>query len=79
MYAQAELQGLLTDYVGRESPLYFAERLSEHLGNDVKVGNLCCPLVPTAAALLSRPVSTGYLCRHTDGACALRLDGDGGS
>jgi len=34
---QAELQGLLTDYVGRESPLYFAERLSEHLGNDVKV------------------------------------------
>src|SRR4029079_15270482 len=28
----AELQGLLTHYVGRESPLYFAERLSAHLG-----------------------------------------------
>ncbi|NET35457.1 MAG: tryptophan synthase subunit beta [Cyanothece sp. SIO1E1] len=27
---QAELQGLLQDYVGRASPLYFAERLSEH-------------------------------------------------
>src|SRR6201985_2238283 len=29
---QAELDGLLTHYVGRESPLYFAERLTEHLG-----------------------------------------------
>ena len=28
---QAELSGLLTHYVGRESPLYFAERLTEHL------------------------------------------------
>jgi tryptophan synthase beta chain len=28
----AELAGLLKDYVGRESPLYFAERLTEHLG-----------------------------------------------
>ena len=28
----AELNGLLTHYVGRESPLYFAERLSAHLG-----------------------------------------------
>jgi len=27
---QAELQGLLRDYVGRPSPLYFAERLSSH-------------------------------------------------
>ncbi|KAL1811481.1 hypothetical protein ACET3Z_021546 [Daucus carota] len=27
---QKELDGLLKDYVGRESPLYFAERLSEH-------------------------------------------------
>ena len=27
---QAELQGLLKDYVGRPSPLYFAERLTEH-------------------------------------------------
>ncbi|MEY2984940.1 MAG: Tryptophan synthase beta chain [Cyanobacteriota bacterium] len=27
---QAELAGLLTDYVGRSSPLYFAERLSQH-------------------------------------------------
>src|ERR1700761_3727309 len=29
---QAELNGLLTHYVGRESPLYFAERLTAHLG-----------------------------------------------
>src|ERR1700677_1789984 len=28
----AELNGLLTHYVGRESPLYFAERLTAHLG-----------------------------------------------
>jgi tryptophan synthase beta chain len=28
---QAELSGLLTHYVGRESPLYFAERLTRHL------------------------------------------------
>jgi len=28
---QAELAGMLKDYVGRESPLYHAERLSEHL------------------------------------------------
>jgi tryptophan synthase beta chain len=29
---KAELDAMLKDYVGRESPLYFAERLSEHLG-----------------------------------------------
>ncbi|HEY1710102.1 MAG TPA: tryptophan synthase subunit beta [Rhizomicrobium sp.] len=29
---QAELNGLLAYYVGRESPLYFAERLTQHLG-----------------------------------------------
>ncbi|PPQ39092.1 tryptophan synthase, beta chain [Rhodoblastus acidophilus] len=28
----AELRGLLTHYVGRPSPLYFAERMTEHLG-----------------------------------------------
>ena len=28
----AELDGMLKHYVGRESPLYFAERLTEHLG-----------------------------------------------
>ncbi|MEM9537524.1 MAG: pyridoxal-phosphate dependent enzyme, partial [Cyanobacteria bacterium P01_E01_bin.45] len=27
-----ELQGLLKDYVGRPSPLYFAERLTQHYG-----------------------------------------------
>lgn len=27
---QKELAGILKDYVGRESPLYFAERLTEH-------------------------------------------------
>ncbi|MGU3492833.1 tryptophan synthase subunit beta [Xanthobacteraceae bacterium A53D] len=29
---KAEMDGYLTHYVGRPSPLYFAERLSEHLG-----------------------------------------------
>jgi tryptophan synthase beta chain len=29
---QGELDGLLKHYVGRESPLYFAERLTEHFG-----------------------------------------------
>ena len=29
---QAELDGLLKHYVGRENPLYFAERLTEYLG-----------------------------------------------
>ena len=29
---QAEMAGMLTHYVGRPSPLYFAERLTEHLG-----------------------------------------------
>ncbi len=29
---KAELDGLMTHYVGRPSPLYFAERLTEHLG-----------------------------------------------
>lgn len=29
---QAELQDLLKNYVGRESPLYFAKRLTEHCG-----------------------------------------------
>ncbi|MBU6297404.1 MAG: tryptophan synthase subunit beta [Alphaproteobacteria bacterium] len=29
---QGELDGLLKHYVGRESPLYFAERLTEHIG-----------------------------------------------
>jgi tryptophan synthase beta chain len=29
---QAELSGLLSTYVGRESPLYFAQRLTKHFG-----------------------------------------------
>src|SRR6184192_3348075 len=29
---QAEMKGYLKDYVGRPSPLYFAERLTEHCG-----------------------------------------------
>jgi hypothetical protein len=66
VYAQAELQGLLTDYVGRESPLYFAERLSEHLGNDVKVSTSVLPwslpvqltAIPSRFCRLSLSVST---------------------
>ena len=29
---KAQLQNLLTHYVGRPSPLYFAERITAHLG-----------------------------------------------
>ena len=29
---QAELDGYMTHYVGRPSPLYFAERLTQHFG-----------------------------------------------
>ena len=29
---QAEMNGYLRDYVGRPSPLYLAERLTQHLG-----------------------------------------------
>ena len=29
---QTEMNGYLTNYIGRPSPLYFAERMSEHLG-----------------------------------------------
>jgi len=34
---QAELSGHLKDFVGRESALYFAERMSADLGNDVEI------------------------------------------
>ena len=34
---KANLAGILKDYVGRESPLYYAERLSEDYGNGVEV------------------------------------------
>ena len=37
---QDELAGILKDYVGRESPLYFAERLTEHYGQGEKGGPL---------------------------------------
>lgn len=34
---QSELEELLRDYVGRPTPLYYAQKLSEKLGNDLKV------------------------------------------
>ncbi|MCO5584857.1 hypothetical protein L7F22_038789 [Adiantum nelumboides] len=37
---QEELAGILKDYVGRESPLYFAERLTEHYKQGDKGGPL---------------------------------------
>lgn len=37
---QDELAGILKDYVGRESPLYFAERLTEHYKQDEQGGPL---------------------------------------
>lgn len=30
MHPQAELNSILKDYVGRETPLYYADRLSKH-------------------------------------------------
>ena len=32
---EAELEGLLKNYVGRPSPLYHAKRLSEHYGHEI--------------------------------------------
>ena len=36
----AEMNGYLKDYVGRPSPLYLAERLTEHLGGAMKYLNM---------------------------------------
>ena len=35
---QGELTGLLEHYGGRPSPLYFAERLTDHLGGGLDLG-----------------------------------------
>lgn len=34
-----ELASLSADYVGRQSPLYFAERLTEHLGGRASISS----------------------------------------
>ena len=39
-FMQRELDSILKDYVGRESPLYFAERLSEHYKRPNREGPL---------------------------------------
>lgn len=43
---QAELNAILKDYVGRETPLYYAERLSRHYrrcGAQRAAGGAGCP------------------------------------
>jgi tryptophan synthase beta chain len=37
LLCQSVLAGHLKDFVGRESPLYFADRMSADLGNDVEI------------------------------------------
>ena len=43
---QAEFAAILKDYVGRESPLYHAERLSEHYRRYCPQQSCCAHLLP---------------------------------
>jgi hypothetical protein len=53
--AQAELNAILKDYVGRETPLYYAERLSERYRR--RVLGKTCSIVAQAPGFLARPQS----------------------
>src|SRR3954468_2859181 len=60
---QAELNGLLKHYVGRESPLYLAERLTAHLGG-AKVYLKREDLNHTGAHKINNCVGQGMLARR---------------
>ena len=60
---KAELNGLLTTYVGRATPLYFAERLTERLGGArvyLKREDLC----HTGAHKINNTVKAGLRMRR---------------
>jgi tryptophan synthase beta chain len=59
----AELSGLLTHYVGRESPLYLAERLTAHLGG-AKIYLKREDLLHTGAHKINNALGQGLLARR---------------
>jgi tryptophan synthase beta chain len=59
----AELNGLLKDYSGRETPLYYAERLSRHLG-DAKIYLKREDLNHTGAHKINNALAQGLLAKR---------------
>jgi tryptophan synthase beta chain len=59
----AELVGLLKDYCGRETPLYFAERLTEHLGG-AKIYLKREDLLHTGAHKINNAIGQALLARR---------------
>jgi tryptophan synthase beta chain len=59
----AELAGLLKDYCGRETPLYFAERLTEHLGG-AKIYLKREDLLHTGAHKINNAIGQALLARR---------------
>ena len=60
---QEELAGLLRDYVGRESPLYFARRLTEHCGG-ARIYLKREDLNHTGAHKINNAIGQALLARH---------------
>jgi tryptophan synthase beta chain len=60
---QEELQTLLRDYVGRPTPLYFAERLTEHFGG-AKIFLKREDLLHTGAHKINNAVGQALLARR---------------
>src|SRR3954447_22424065 len=60
---QAELAGLLKDYVGRPTPLYYAKRLSEQLGG-AKIYLKREDLLHTGAHKINNALGQGLLARR---------------
>ena len=60
---QAELSGLLKDYVGRPTPLYFAKRLTETLGG-AKIYLKREDLLHTGAHMINNALGQALLARR---------------
>lgn len=60
---KAELNGLLKDYSGRETPLYYAERLSKHLG-EAKIYLKREDLNHTGAHKINNALAQGLLAKR---------------
>ena len=61
---QKELKSLLTDYAGRPTPLYFAGRLSESLGNRAKIYLKREDLAHTGAHKINNTLGQTLLAKH---------------
>ena len=60
---QDELQGLLKDYVGRATPLYFAERLTEHYGGGCEIYLKREDLNHTGAHKINNALGQALMCQ----------------